>query len=184
MLEDGLIRSTAYDLMNIIQVLSSSRMFTSKKVPILVTACSGVIATSRKPELAMDITSSLINTVVFTEPPQIIEFCNPGACAWRFYHRDIHAYALQKWVFLESETEAPDSNSSLLSMLAIAGMQGACHCIFPHAGRTLRSCCITKLVPAQSCAGFRCFGRNFRKLGIDMTWDGYTAQFTNSPAYI
>ncbi len=78
MLEDGLIRSTAYDLMNIIQVLSSSRMFTSKKVPILVTACSGVIATNRKPELAMEITSSLINTeVVFTEPPQIMSFVTP-----------------------------------------------------------------------------------------------------------
>lgn len=29
------------------------------------------------------------------------------------FQRDLHAYALQKWVFLESETEAPDPKSPL-----------------------------------------------------------------------
>lgn len=39
MLEDGLIRSTAYELTNIILVLRSPRMLIAKQVPILVMAC-------------------------------------------------------------------------------------------------------------------------------------------------
>lgn len=66
------------------------------------------------------------------------------------FQRDLHAYALQKWVFLETETEAPDPKSAYLLSLECREFAIAYSLTLAGPPQTHS---ITKPVPAQSWAG-------------------------------